>query len=85
MYAKDNGFKFESLAELRTVGDVNGDIEVDILDATMIQKYTVEKINLTDKQKEDADVNNDGIVDVLDATDILKFTVEKITGFKKKY
>lgn len=55
-----------------------------VLDAVMIQKYAVNKITLTDKQKYVADVNNDGFIDVLDATDIQKFTVDKITEFEKK-
>jgi hypothetical protein len=65
------------------IGDVNFDGIVDIFDATLIQKYAVDKITLTDEQKEVADVNDDGIVDVFDATDIQKFAVEKITEFKK--
>ena len=65
-------------------GDINNDGVVDILDATMIQKFAVDKINLTDKQKELADVNDDGVVDILDATMIQKFSVDKITEFPKK-
>lgn len=66
------------------IGDANGDGVVDILDATLIQKYTVDKASLTDAQKYVADVNDDSIVDILDATDIQKYSVEKIKEFKKK-
>lgn len=57
---------------------------VDILDATMIQKYAIDKIDLNDTQKYVADVNDDGFIDVLDALDIQKFAVDKIKEFKKK-
>ncbi len=70
--------------EIVEIGDSNEDGIVDILDAALIQKYTVEKATLSDKQREIADVNNDGVVDILDVTDIQKFAVEKITEFKKK-
>lgn len=66
------------------IGDANGDGVVDILDAIMIQKATVEKVTLTDEQIEVSDVNDDGVVDILDAADVQKFTVDKITEFKKK-
>ena len=68
----------------RIIGDANGDGIVDILDATLIQKYTVDKASLTDEQKYVADVNDDGVVDILDATDIQKYSVDKLTEFKKK-
>ncbi len=82
-YAEKNGFIFKEIGSKSSnaTGDVNGDNVVDILDASMIQKYTVEKVTLTDEQKEAADVNDDGVCDILDATDIQKFTVEKIPGF----
>jgi hypothetical protein len=66
------------------IGDVNNDGVIDILDAAMIQKYTVESVELTPEQLNVADVNDDGTVDILDVVDIQKYTVEKITEFKKK-
>ena len=85
-YANENGFTFEEIApaEPELIGDANLDGVVDIFDATLIQKYAVDKAELTDGQKAVADVNDDGVVDVLDASDIQKFAVEKITEFKKK-
>ncbi|MDO4883210.1 MAG: dockerin type I domain-containing protein, partial [Oscillospiraceae bacterium] len=65
-------------------GDVNGDENVDVLDAAMIQKYTVSRANLSDEQLTVADVNNDNHVDVLDAADIQKFAAGIISEFKKK-
>ena len=54
-------------------GDVNQDGTVDILDATAIQKYSVNKTDLDDDQLEFSDVNSDGVVDVFDATAIQKY------------
>ncbi len=66
------------------IGDVNNDGVIDILDAAMIQKFTVESVELTPEQLNVADVNDDGAVDILDVVDIQKFTVDKISEFKKK-
>lgn len=64
-------------------GDANGDGIIDILDATIIQKYTASKTELTQAQLNAADVNGDGSVDILDATQIQKFAAGIITEFKK--
>lgn len=66
------------------IGDVNNDGTVDVLDAMMIQKYTVDKVQLSGEQLYVADVNNDGIVDILDAMLIQKYAVDKIDEFPKK-
>ena len=66
------------------IGDLNDDGIADVLDAVMIQKYAVDKIELTDEQKYVADVNGDGTVDILDAVMIQKFAVDKISGFTKE-
>ena len=79
-YARMNEIPFEHI--LKT-GDVNGDNNIDVLDAIAAQKYAVEKAILNAEQLYAADVNGDGIVDVLDAIDIQKYASEKITGFKK--
>lgn len=66
------------------IGDVNGDGHVDVLDATIVQKYSAENTVLDERQLYVADVNNDGHVDVLDAAEIQKYSAEKISEFKKK-
>lgn len=66
------------------IGDVNFDKSVDVLDAVIIHKYSVEKTDLDVLQRYVADVNNDGNIDVLDALDIQKYCVEKLSEFKKK-
>lgn len=67
--------------EVFETGDVNCDGTVDVLDATQIQKYSVEKVKLDAVRINVGDVNNDGRTDVLDAADIQKYTVEKISEF----
>ena len=66
------------------IGDANSDGVVDVLDAAVIQKYSVGKATLTADQLYVADVNNDNNVDVLDAAQIQKYSVGKITEFNKK-
>ena len=48
---------------------------IDILDATLIQKYVVGIVELSTEQKHLADYNNDGDITVVDATEIQKFIV----------
>ena len=67
-YAQDNGYDFYILDPL--LGDSNGDGNVDIMDATYIQKYKIgaQGYDLTEYQRRCADVNRDGNVTVRDAT-----------------
>lgn len=51
-------------------GDVNLSGNVDITDATLIQKYCARMITFTEQQLRLADVNNTGVVDVRCATTI---------------
>ena len=50
------------------LGDVDGDGEVTILDATMIRRYEVQLGALSDQQQLAADVDGDGEITILDAT-----------------
>lgn len=63
------------------IGDVNGDGNIDITDATIVQKYAAEMVEFTDMQKKAADTNHDGNVDVTDATLIQKYVAEMIDQF----
>ena len=64
---------FEKVAgDERISGDVNGDGVLDIFDAVDIQKYSVDKLNFTYKQKCTGDYNNDGKCDILDAIAVQK-------------
>ena len=78
-YSEYDGL-IEALAEANVgylTGDVNRDGNVDILDATAIQKYSVNKTDLDDDQLEFSDVNSDGAVDVFDATAIQRYAVSE--------
>ena len=48
---------------------------INILDATLVQKYVVCIVVLSAEQKLLADYNNDGDITVVDATEIQKFIV----------
>ena len=63
------------------LGDVNGDGEVDNLDANTIFRYFNGKVTLTDEQLAAADVNGDGEVDNLDANMVFRFYNGKISAF----
>lgn len=66
------------------IGDANKDGHIDTLDAILVEKYSVEKANMTEQQIYLADVNDDHSVDVLDSILIQKYAVEKIKEFPKK-
>ena len=73
-------FNFETYKET-LLGDVNGDGEITVVDATILQKYIVGQTTLDDETLNVADVNKDGAVTVVDATLIQKFVVKMITEF----
>ena len=62
-------------------GDLNGDEEVDLVDATMIIAYYNETINLTDHQLYVADLNVDDEIDIVDALLIIQYYNEEISSF----
>ncbi len=65
-----------------TMGDVNGDGKVNVLDAVMVLRHDANIIKLDDSQLKAADVNDDGKVDVLDAVMILRYEAGIIKSFK---
>lgn len=73
-------FNFEPNKET-LLGDVNGDGEITVVDATILQKYIVGQTTLDDETLNVADVNKDGAITVVDATLIQKFVVKGITEF----
>lgn len=73
--------EFENTSETHLVGDINADGNINILDATMIQKHSAELELLDDNLCKYADVNGDGKVSVIDATLIQKYSAELITEF----
>ncbi|MBQ2971191.1 MAG: dockerin type I repeat-containing protein [Ruminococcus sp.] len=59
------------------LGDVNGDGEVTVVDATIVQRYVAKSSELDDNAFACADVNGDGDVSVVDAT-VIQRHVAKI-------
>ena len=55
------------------IGDVNKDGVIDVHDTVLLQKSTVDKVELDDYQKILGDVNKDGAVDVLDVVLMQKY------------
>ena len=64
-------------------GDVDGDGDVTIDDATLIQKAAIELVSFTNLQMQLADVNGDGRVSILDVTCVQKYLAENTTGCGK--
>lgn len=62
--------------ESSTIGDVNLDGSVDILDATEISRFAVSSAALSDVQMKLADFNQDGVVNIVDATEIQKIVIK---------
>lgn len=85
-YAEMKSFPFVAIPKpvhTLSIGDLNGDKNIDVLDAIAVQKFAAEKSELSTEQLYAADVNNDNNVDVLDAIDIQKYSAEIIDHFKK--
>ncbi len=61
-------------------GDVNGDGNVDISDARLIQKYTVKALSFSPEELKAGDFNNDGKVNIADVTRIQKYIAGLITA-----
>lgn len=74
----------EGDASPTVIGDVDGDGEVTVNDATLIQYYLAELATLNDAQKFVADVDDDGDVTVNDATMIQYYLAELVDGFNKQ-
>lgn len=52
------------------IGDANGDLELNIIDATHIQRYTADLISKYIIANDEADTDRDGSITILDATRI---------------
>ena len=80
-YAIDNGMNYETLDPL--LGDVNGDEEITIMDATIIQKKSlgIATAEVVSNYDVVADVNRDGIVNIRDVTLIQMYVAGIITEF----
>lgn len=74
-YAKQNSNYICEYEQI--MGDVNNDGKLNILDATLIQKYIAELDTFNDSQIKFSDINNDGQVNVHDVTYIQKKITEQ--------
>ena len=81
------GFEKASISTSTTLessivmGDVNGDGDVKVDDATLVLKYVVGTESLNSLQIKAADVDRNGQVNVKDATLIQKYVADMINGF----
>ena len=55
------------------LGDVTGEGEITVSDATLVQKHLAAIAKLTSQQMKAADVDNNGEVNIRDATEIQKY------------
>lgn len=67
-----------------SLGDIDNDGKIRVTDATVIQKYLSDQIELSDGQIRLADVNKDGAVTVTDATLIQKYIADLVGGSRLK-
>lgn len=69
------------ILEVRILGDVNADEQVDGVDAQEVLRYSAEMSELSQEQLDAADVNGDEAADSSDAEMILQYAAEVITEF----
>ena len=83
MYSSDTIGNFNTVLNFEPddtalIGDVDGNGEVSISDATEIQKYLVQYVSLNEEQLKVSDTNGDGKVDINDVTQIQKYLAQLI-------
>ncbi len=61
-----------------SLGDLNFDESVNLLDVLYLQKHILGSVTLSDEQLANADVCKDSMINALDANVLLKYTVESI-------
>jgi hypothetical protein len=64
-----------------SLGDLNGDGVIDVLDVTLAIKHALGLIRLNDDQMAAADVNNDGLINVLDVNLIMQYALGLTNSF----
>lgn len=70
-----------STGEVRLYGDINGDGQINVTDATAVQKASARLVQLDEVQSKVADVDGNGKVNIQDATAIQKRAVKSISTF----
>lgn len=87
-YAQSNKLTFESLGEKPTeppvlLGDADGSGEVDLVDATVIQRHTTMiAVPYDEAQLMCADIDGDGSLTIVDATFIQRYATKVQTPYK---
>lgn len=79
-YATENNISFLS-KDLFCIGDVNRDGNINILDATQIQKYLAHIVDLAEPALTNADTDLNCKINILDATEIQKFLAKLPSHF----
>ena len=74
--------EFEEVTE-RDPGDVDGNGEIEVLDAVLILKFIVKLEEPSTVQSQAADVSGDGAIGIRDVILVLRFAVGQISGFSK--
>lgn len=72
---------FKVSKDLYLIGDVDGDGEVNIMDATLVQRSVAKLTQFTEAQQSAGDTNKDGDISVVDATIIQRFVAKLIEAF----
>ena len=76
-YPEETVYKVHVMAEDAQLGDVNFDGKVDITDATLIQKASIDLVSFSELQNKLAEYNGDGRVSVLDTTAIQRMIASR--------
>ena len=64
-----------------TLGDVNDDGKINVVDANLVRRYSAKLITLGKEEAVAADVNGDGKINVVDANLIRRYSAKLITVF----
>lgn len=63
------------------LGDVDGNGVINIIDATLVQRYIAQITSLSDAQIKTADTTKDGSINIMDVTAIQRYIAQLITEF----
>lgn len=81
-YSLENPTASFSYYQPYTLGDVNGDGEIDVRDVAAILNYVVKNVTLTGSDYEAANVVRDEMVDIRDAAKLLNYIVKNISSLE---
>jgi len=73
--------KFSKTASGYTLGDVNNDGKINVIDANIVRRFAAKLITIEESALIAADVNHDGKVNIIDANMIRRFAAKLISKF----